>query len=542
MDVSRWRAAFAAVAALLTALFLVACSGGSGGAGGQGGAGGSGPEFEPDSSLSGGTVHIAAATELADLEPVMERASEDLGFEVVMDFPGGTLDNSERLGAGEFDGRFDATWFATNRYAELIGADDKLVGAEKIATSPVAFGVRAEKARELGWDAEAPTWTEIAEATSEGDLTIAMTDPGTSNSGFSALVSVATAMADTGNALTVEDVDRVTPQLRSLFEGQTLTSGSSGWLAETFRDDPARADAMVNYESVLHDLKSDGLDVEIIVPADGVVSADYPLSALAEPADPLARERVASITEWLRANPDVLRDSFRRPADGSEPAPELTGDLLIELPFPGSKDVTDRLVRAYHNELRTPGDTAFVLDTSGSMAGERLDSLQATLTSLVDGSARTSTSEVGFRDRERISLLPFSSQPGQSTTVRFSVTDPGPRGELLGAIDRLEPLGSTAIYGALIDAYDTIDVGGDAIPSIVLMTDGEVTDGPGLGEFIAHHRSLPKDRQSIPVFVILYGEANVGEMEELADATGGEVFDALDGDLDAAFKEIRGYQ
>ena len=56
---------------------------------------------------------------------------------------------------------------------------------------------------------------------------------------------------------------------------------------------------------------------------------------------------------------------------------------------------------------------------------------------------------------------------------------------MLGAIDRLEPLGSTAIYGALIDAYDTIDVGGDAIPSIVLMTDGEVTDGPGLGEFIA---------------------------------------------------------
>lgn len=539
MDVSRWRSAFAAVVAALTALFLVACSGDDGGGAGSGGAG---ADFEPDSSLAGGTIHIAAATELADLEPVMERASEDLGFDVVMDFPGGTLDNSERLGAGEFDGRYDATWFATNRYAELIGADDKLVGAEKVATSPVAFGVRSAKARELGWDSTAPTWAEIAEATSKGDLTIAMTDPGTSNSGFSALVSVATAVADTGNALTVEDVDRVSPQLRDLFVGQTLTSGSSGWLAETFRDDPTRADAMINYESVLHDLKSDGLDVEIIVPADGVVSADYPLSALVEPADPKARERVESIVEWLRANPDVVRDSFRRPADGSDPAPELTDDLLIELPFPGSKEVTDRLVRAYHNELRRPGDTAFVLDTSGSMEGERMRSLQATLTSLVDGSARTSTSEVGFRDRERISLLPFASQPGQSTTVRFSAADPGPRTELLDAIGRLEPFGSTAIYGALIDAYDTIDVGDAGIPSIVLMTDGEVTDGPGLGEFLAHYRSLPKERQAIPVFVILYGEANVGEMEELAKATGGEVFDALNGDLDAAFKEIRGYQ
>lgn len=31
-------------------------------------------------------------------------------------------------------------------------------------------------------------------------------------------------------------------------------------------------------------------------------------------------------------------------------------------------------------------------------------------------------------------------------------------------------------------------------------------------------------------------------MNNLAELTGGAVFDALNGDLDAAFKEIRGYQ
>ena len=46
----------------------------------------------------------------------------------------------------------------------------------------------------------------------------------------------------------------------------------------------------------------------------------------------------------------------------------------------------------------------------------------------------------------------------------------------------------------------------------------------------------------MPVFVILYGDASESEMRELAELTGGEVFDALGGDLAAAFKEIRGFQ
>lgn len=531
------RRAFAALVGLLMVLVLAACSDGVSlpGFGGSGG-------VERDPALAGGTLRIAAATELEDLAPVMERAADDLGFGIEMEFPGGTLENSERLAAGEFDGAYDGTWFATNRYVELIGASGKLTGADKIASSPVALGVRADTARELGWTDAAPTWSDIAAAAGDGDLTFAMTDPGTSNSGFSALVSVATALADTGNALTVADIDRVAPQLSELFGGQTVTSGSSGWLADTFRDDPSRADALVNYESVLHALATDGLDIEVIVPADGVVSADYPLSALAEPADPLARERVAALAEWLHANPDVMAESFRRPAESTDLDPALTTDLLIELPFPGSREVTDRLVDAYQNTLRAPGDTAFVLDTSESMTGERMTSLQETMVSLVDGTARSSTGPVGLRDRERVSLMPFSSAPAAPTTVRFSTTDPGPGGELRAAIEGLQPAGATALYSALIDAYGAIEVGDGAIPSIVLMSDGENTAGADLQQFLGFHRGLPEDRRSIPVFVILYGEANVAEMEEVAEVTGGKVFDALDGDLGAAFREIRGYQ
>ncbi|WP_448852525.1 hypothetical protein [Corynebacterium sp. 335C] len=78
-----------------------------------------------------------------------------------------------------------------------------LAGGESIASSPVAIGVTPDVARDLGWSRDAPpTWRDLVDAAADGKLRFGMTDPLTSNSGFSALVSAATALADTGNALT----------------------------------------------------------------------------------------------------------------------------------------------------------------------------------------------------------------------------------------------------------------------------------------------------------------------------------------------------
>lgn len=83
---------------------------------------------------------------------------------------------------------------------------------------------------------------------------------------------------------------------------------------------------------------------------------------------------------------------------------------------------------------------------------------------------------------------------------------------------------------------------GASIPSIVLMTDGEQTSGLSFGHFQRLYSELPTEKKRIPVFVILYGEANITEMENLAGLTGGKTFDAMNGGLEEAFKEIRAYQ
>ncbi|EEW51330.1 von Willebrand factor type A domain protein [Corynebacterium efficiens YS-314] len=487
-------------------------------------------------------LRIVAATELRDLETVVEQAAGELGFAIELEFPGGTLENSERLKQGDFDEDVDATWFATNRYVDLIGASGKLGEATKIATSPVALGVSGDHARRLGWVDRQPTWAEIGSAAASGQLTFGMTDPSTSNSGFSALVSVATAYAGTGQALTLGDVDEVAPELRSFLSGQTMTSGSSGWLKDVFLRDPNRANALINYESVLHTINAeDNAGLRVVVPADGVVSADYPLTPLAT-ADAETNQQVEALADWMLDHPEHLTDTFRRPVDPMAILPpELAQAFVIEQPFPGDRAVTDALISAYNNDLRVPGDTTFVLDVSGSMAGTRMELLRSTMLEMISGEASSLTGDVSLRERENVTIIPFNFSPGEPITATVDEVGGPQRQELVDGVTALQAEGGTGIYDALLRAYEQVEPGA-SIPSIVLMTDGEQTSGLSFGHFQRLYSELPTEKKRIPVFVILYGEANITEMENLAGLTGGKTFDAMNGGLEEAFKEIRPYQ
>ena len=109
-------------------------------------------------------------------------------------------------------------------------------------------------------------------------------------------------------------------------------------------------------------------------------------------------------------------------------------------------------------------------------------------------------------------------------------------------MERLVTDGDTATFEAVLNAFDEVDTSGGDIGTVVLMTDGEVTRGRTFAQFKEAYEQLPEDKKEIPVFGILYGEANIQETEELVQLTGGKTFDALNGDLAAAFEEIRAYQ
>jgi Ca-activated chloride channel homolog len=511
-----------------------------------------GPSTIDDGSLDDGptTLRIIAGSEVKDLVPILQEAESAIGVKVALKYSG-TLDGTQLVASGEADGVYDATWFPNNRYLSLLpGATSAIGSSVKIMSSPVVLGLRPAVAHRLGWDATAPTWADIATAAGNGEFTYGMTNPAASNSGFSVLVAVATALSGTGSALTDDDINAVTPQLTNFFSAQKLTAGSSGWLADKFIADSTVVDGIVNYESVLKELEVDGQKLTVVTPSDGVVTSDYPLTMLTS-ADPSKKALFEKLTTWLTSTDiqqRIVTETHRRPGvPGIDTGTEFGDGILFETPFPNTLDVANTLIATYLNTVRAPAQTVFVLDTSGSMEGDRLAALQDALKGLAGADTTTSGGFAAFRNREHVTLVPFDDVVGQAVQIDVPEGDKSAAlQQIRNEADSLYAANGTAIYDALERAYSlAVEQKAqrpDTFVSIVLMTDGENQDGATIDDFRRFYAGLSGDAASIPTFVVLFGNGNVDELTGVADLTGGKVFDALNGDLASAFREIRGYQ
>ncbi|CAN5212658.1 substrate-binding domain-containing protein [soil metagenome] len=504
-----------------------------------------------DATVDGPNVlRVLAGSEVKDMIPILEDAAKAVGVEVHLDYIG-TLAGTELVASGQASGKYDATWFPNNRYLSLLpGADSAIKSSVKIMTSPVVLGLRSDVAERLGWDTTAPTWSDIAAAAADGEFTYGMTNPAASNSGFSALVAVATALSGTGSALTTADIDAVTPQMTDFFSAQKLTAGSSGFLADNFVANPDVVDGIINYESVLMGLEIDGEPLTIVTPTDGVVTSDYPFTLLSS-ADGSKGALFEKLTDWL-TTPDIQQriatEVHRRPGvPGIDTGGEFPDTVLFETPFPNTLEVANTLISTYLETVRSPAQTLFVLDTSGSMEGERLAALKQALKNLAGADTSTLGGFSAFRPRERVTFIPFSTNP--ESPIEFEVPEGDTSSELADIQDAADSLvagGDTAIYDSLRVAYKLAiqqkKERPDTFVSVVLMTDGDNTVGWSPEQFESFYDDLGDKADGIPTFVVLFGDSDTDALTHLAEFTGGKVFDALNGDLAGAFQEIRGYQ
>ncbi|CAI7976706.1 VWA domain-containing protein [Frankia sp. Hr75.2] len=555
------RRAAAGLAALLVAgAIATACSGG--------GDGGDPPPGRPGGTP--GALRVLAGSELRDLEPLLDEFNEQTGIEVTMEYTG-TLDGVDRIAAR--DPAVDAAWFASDRYLRLAPEGRNAV-IDRMTTmmSPVVIGVRPELARRFGWVGnQSVTWADVAARVSSGELTYAMTNPSASNSGFSALVGVAAALAGTSDALTLDDIRPA--ELTAFFGGQVLTAGSSAWLTDAFATTGTQAGAqpgaqpggragtqgggqiggMINYESELLTLNAGRLrstPLTLVYPRDGIITADYPLQLLRGER----RTEYERLAGWLRT-PEIQRRitalTHRRPVTPGvriDPAPWPVRDLPAELPFPATRAVADHLLSSYLDEYRRPSHAIFVLDVSPSMEGERLALLRTTLKGLAGTDDSLSGRFTRFRGRERVTLITFSG--AVHDTLEFTVDDPEPGSAGLTAIsaaaDGLTLGSGTAIYTAMTSAYSYAETAvrrePDFLTSIVLMTDGENNQGVDADAFHSSYTALPGTARAVRTFTVVFGDARVEEMRDIAQWTGGEMFDARSSSLPEAFREIRGYQ
>lgn len=509
-----------------------------------------GSQQEGSGSAGGATsaaeFRILASSEVKDLEPeLVEKIRRATGVNLRLSYAG-TLELVDRINSGE---QFDAVLPAKGAYFALASTV-KPLAQEKIMYSLVALGVKESKAKTFGWIKTPPTWADIAHQSQKGMFRYAMTNPASSNTGMSALLGLAAALA--GKAEDLQPTDINPEKLRPFASGMRLTAGSSGWLAEAYLKDQDQLDGIINYESVLLSLNTNPVlreKLTIIYPQDGVISADYPLILL----NANKREQYNQLILYIKGvefQKTLMERTFRRPTNKDVVLlPLLTQTSVVELLFPARLETVEAVLFGYLDIARNPATSIFVLDVSGSMQGQRIEQLQKSLLSLTGTDQKTLGGKFSrFQEREKVILITFHNSI--DNIVSFDIGDRGAREKSLQAIrdftSSLSANGGTAIYSAVHEAYKVaahlIKTDPNRIYSIVLMTDGQNTDGESFTQLKAYFRTLPPQAQAIRVFPVLFGSARPEELNELATMTGGRMFDATKIALQSVFKDIRGYQ
>ena len=507
---------------------------------------GSGSLFTAEAEV----MTVLAGSELRDLEPFFEDIARETGVQLELNYIG-TLDGVDAIVSGR---EVDAAWFSHGKYLALVDRG-RIAAQETIMLSPVVMGIKQSLAEDWGWTDGDVTWQDIADRAESGELEFAMTNPASSNSGFTALMGVVAAFADTADAPQLEDIETAAPRLTDFFAGQALTSGSSGWLAESYVREQDRLDGLVNYESVLLELNESGQlrePLHLLYPAEGIVTADYPLMLLNNDK----REDFDKLVAYLRSEDfqrRMMSETQRRPVIPQVPlADSFPNDLLIELPFPGSGEVVESILFAYLDEVRIPSHAVFVLDVSGSMEGERIAQLKEAVENLTGLDDSLTGRFARFSARERVTLVPFRGQVQDA--VYFDIdnadADSDTMQQIRNYVSTLQADGGTAIYSSLAQAYRYLENvreedqsrSQERYYSIVLMSDGENTEDTTLRDFERFFTGLAPTTRVIKTFPVLFGNANEEEMIEVAELTGGRVFDGRSEALSLVFKQIRGYQ
>lgn len=514
--------------------------------------------FTPAKGGSGTTLKVASGSENKEAAEAIQKAVDGSGVGVELHYMG-SLDIMQVLKDGGDD--YDAVWPASSIWLTMGDVDHVVKDAQSTSTTPVVLGVAKSKAVELGWADDSGTTTsvsteQIIDAVSSGKLSFAMTSATQSNSGASAYLAFLTALTGKDTPLTADGLADTALQqkMESLLSGVDRSSGSSDWLKDMVVKDPDAHPAMVNYESLVaqadKELEQAGHEPLLaIYPSDGIAVSDSPLGyvdrgqgaedafqsfqkALGSDDAKLLLERVGRRTGLggRVANPgdEGVKQTFR--ADWGISA---DAGVLKAVPMPAA-DVTIQALDLYQTKLRRPSLTIWVVDYSGSMRGDGKKGVVDGLTQALDPT-ESAKSMVQPADGDANVLIPFSSH-----VINAEVSAGTDTSSILSLARDTDASGGTNIYAGLDQALDVAtnpEMTKGRTVAIVLMTDGK-SKTDERDQFFSRYEA---EGTGIPVFSIMFGDAEPDQLDEISERTNGKTFDGRTGDLATVFRTVKGY-
>ena len=527
---------------LAFALLLTGCAGSPGEAKTE--------EKERDASAeimkADGTIRILSGSENEELEAVIDECSQATGVEIEMDYKG-SVDIMRALESGAEE--YDAVWPASSIWLSMGDVDHLVKHSQSISMTPVVFGIRDSLAEELGFKGKDVSVKDILAAIQGGKMSFCMTSATQSNSGASAYIGFLYALLGKQEGMTAEDLqgEQLRADITGLLGGVERSSGSSDWLKDLFLKEDY--DAMVNYECLIIDanrqLESEGKEpLYIVYPYDGLSIADSPLGYV-DHGDSQKEEAFQAVQQYLlskEAQSEIEATGRRISANGvSDENKDVfneewgvdTERILSPIQMPDA-DVLMEALNLYQTSFKKPSLNIYCLDFSGSMEGTGEAQLKDAMSQILlqENASKNflqanagEVNEVIFFDNTILDIERAADDSDEALA------------QLYQKVADFQIAGGTDIYNAAAQAlaeassYDLEKY----TPAIILMTDG-VSDY-NYQTFQEAWDTLGID---VPVFSITFGAADPTQLEELAEATGGRVFDGTQ-DLTEAFRSVKGY-
>ncbi|MDY7002552.1 MAG: extracellular solute-binding protein [Cyanobacteriota bacterium] len=358
----------------------------------------------------------------------------------------------------------------------------QITDAPLLANSPMVFMVSQEIA--AGLRGQPDIYRSLVNAKTHQDLDpnspqlpihYVHTAPTRSNSGLQTLVAQFASVANKRpEQLTVADIQQYQPQIQKIQSKVTRYGASTSSLAEDMvKNGPFWASIASVYESSVIEANTDNTQTryEAIYPSSTFTSNMRAILPTAPWVSEDEQEAAEKVIEYLRSPTaqKILTDLGLRPGIpgvslGAKFSPQYGVDPnaqydSLRTPQP---EVVNAMIKSWQEFAKKPSQVVLVVDSSGSMKGDKLPAVQNTLRYYLEG----------LGPKERIALIDFDSEI-QAPVWVDGTTEGRARG--MQFISSLKANGGTRLYDAALNARNLLqeNLSSDAINAVVILTDGE---------------------------------------------------------------------
>ncbi|MEM6754097.1 MAG: VWA domain-containing protein [Cyanobacteria bacterium P01_C01_bin.38] len=434
----------------------------------------------------------------------------------------------------------------------------EITDAPLIANSPMVFMAPADVAAGLRKQEDlyktlvtAKTHKELDASSPQLPISFVHTAPTRSNSGLQTLVAQFTSVSGKRpEQLTAADVQKYQNQIQKIQSKVTRYGVSTNTLAtDMVKNGSFWASIGSVYESsviqVNSNLQPGQTRFEAIYPQATFTSnmrAILPSGTWVNADEKAAAEKVIEYLRTPQAQKIATELGLRPGVPGVELGAKFNSqfgvkpDVKYDSLRPPQPQVVAAMLKSWQEFAKKPSQVVVVVDSSGSMSGDKLPAVQNTLRNYIQS----------LGPKEQIAIIDFDTQIRPPVKVNGT-----PQGQSTGLkfIGSLKADGGTRLYDSALEARNWLEknLRKDAINAVIILTDGDDSNSKINLEQLSQEleKSNFSSDKRIAFFTVGYGnegEFNPDVLKQIAELNGGyyrkgnpETISSLMADLQVEF-------